>query len=181
MIGEQKDSTLVLGSITGYRVWNIPSWDILIRDLSIDWDRTPWGKHSRLYSINDYIWKVSSNKAYCRMQRFVSHKHKHDHTESPKVGCHCGFYGFYDSENVIRCFAGETSIVYGAFTAWGNTILGTIGFRSQYAKISALIARTPYHTSMITHIAGYYGVPVFHNYGELLLKFPKTDLSNILT
>src|SRR6185503_9524088 len=175
MIGEEKESTLVLGTITGYKAWNFPNGLAQYSDV----DKLPWGDYSILRSCQGNVrWKVHKTTAHCLNQyKRGKGKFTHSHSEAPHPKCSCGIYAFYHPYDVLQSFHLSTSI-FGAFTGWGNTILGTKGFRIQYAKICALVSSVYITPSVINHIAGYYKVPVFNNYNDLLIKFPKTDLGN---
>jgi hypothetical protein len=167
-----KESTLVLGTLTGYRAWKIDN--ILLELIE---EKPSWGRHSYLYSLN-YItrWKVDKYKAACI-------KEKTNHAgDAPVSTCHCGIYGCHDP-NVAETYTFlYNNAIRGAFQAWGKIILGTKGFRCQYARVCALT----YHSidirtrAVIDHIASLYKVPVFDNYNMLKEKFPPSDISNLL-
>lgn len=179
MIGNEKgESTLVLGTLIGYRAWIPGTYRTLVKTtdrVSIDWNKTPWGRDSYLTSCGEYYkWKVLKTKASCRNK-----KPGHAHGQSPADKCSCGLYGFYDIGDVGKSFPMvNAACIHGAFQAWGRVILGTKGFRCEYAKVCGLVAgKDP---DMTKHIASLYGVPVFETYGDLVKEFPRSDVSSLI-
>lgn len=53
--------------------------------------------------------------------------------------CGCGFYGYYDGSNDYKSGARVSAVIEG----YGETVIGTRGFRAQKARILALCIREP--------------------------------------
>jgi hypothetical protein len=84
------------------------------------------------------------------------------HGPIPSLGCQCGFW-FYKSQRACRAqFAdlgrkaatpfgdfGRDTLLLGMIKGWGRTIEGEDGWRSEYAKVTALITATPRPISRI--------------------------------
>lgn len=79
----------------------------------------------RLQAINyPTVWKPGENVAKCQA---TPGRH-------PIGDCSCGFYAFHDGSNDYHTTTGISAVVEG----YGETVLGTRGFRSQKARIVAL-------------------------------------------
>lgn len=176
---DSDEPTLILGTLTGYRIWvpkiNLDGGRGITRTPNglINWNNLQWGKYSHLRSINGAMWKVAKNKAHCRASIT-------DHAgDAPLSKCDCGIYGYYDRGDAqTHNFRNSMQYIMGSFQAWGNTILGTKGFRCQYAKITGLVSNG--NASMMSHIASLYRVSVFDSYQDLAKVFPKSDISELI-
>lgn len=83
--------------------------------------------------------------------------------------CKCGFYGYYDGSNDYYQEGRVAAVVEG----YGETIIGTRGFRAAKAKIVAL--RIPKHVPerLATLIArNYPDVPLFDKFSRMVAEFP---------
>lgn len=88
------------------------------------------------------------------------------------VECAHGFYGYYEGSNDFY----EPGRVMGVVEAYGETIIGTRGFRASKARIVAL--HIPDEVSvgkrrLITR--NYQGVPVFDSFEAMISEFPPDD------
>lgn len=75
----------------------------------------------------------------------------------PGPGCACGFWGLYDIEHVVNFLGGYLvgsrtfqyrQLVYGVVEMWGRVVPGSRGWRSQHAKVVALIDRPKDHAKL---------------------------------
>lgn len=174
-----KESELVVGKLRGFRGWRATS--TLNGDFY--WNKIPWGPHSRLASLSySTYWSVNNMQARCQIRipkpsirEF--HKLEYPH-QAPTDGCSCGIYGHYKLSDTVRYGNALESSIFGAFDAWGKVLLGTSGFRCQYAKITALASNK--YLTRLKHIASYYGVPHFYDYAEFSMAFPQADLTGLV-
>ena len=158
---------LVPGVLRGYRAWRWQEG----RLIACNWDGT---------------WEPGRNEARCLRYQgcgvpecasCAAYIHPEPVPYSP---CACGFYakhkpGGYDSRGSV----------IGVIKAYGKVVLGTLGFRAQYAEIEALsmvsheIARTVNDYYQVPCF-DYYQVPCFADYGEMLEKFPPIPVDELL-
>lgn len=87
--------------------------------------------------------------------------------------CHHGFYAYYDgSTNYHEAF--ET--VGGVIRGWGEAVIGTKGFRVQYAEIMGLVfGEEPTRAQRERVRRQYSNIPIFKTSADLLARFPLTD------
>ncbi len=164
--------TLVPGFLRGFRAWSIAA---------------PSPLQLRGVVNTEYAWGRGQNTAMCRAP------HGAGWTGAlrpivrgvPDPDCSCGFYARFDPG---RGYVG----IQGIIKVTGNVILGTEGFRAQYATIEALYqldqaARERYEHILERYvqprwlfsaytateaIAEHYGVPVFSSAAEAEYHFP---------
>lgn len=179
------ETTLVIGKVTGFRWWmanTINKYGVVDFNYPnpLDWDKLPFGKHSRLCAFNGTPWKVDGSKAQCEILKFRGPK-KHKHSDIiPHIDCSCGFYGYYSVEHALRHMRGTVNYVFGAYEGWGKILLGETGFKSQYVKITALAIGERNFSSYVNHVGRYYKVPVFDSPEKLKQACPRSDLSNLI-
>lgn len=117
--------------------------------------------------------------------------------------CHCGFYGYLNGFNEYNHITRVTGIIEG----YGNTYIGTRGFRAEKARILALapgiIERMPRDISDASSInvaiqrlnralddrkppkikqlrKAYPNIPVFEDIAQMRAEFPPTDIGEIM-
>lgn len=86
--------------------------------------------------------------------------------------CGHGFYGYYEGSNDYY----EPGRVMGVVEAYGETVIGTRGFRASKARIVAL--HMPSELSIGTHrlvARNYPDVPVFDSFDAMVAEFPPDD------
>lgn len=103
------------GSVFGLRSW------ALLRQ----------GPKMELRGNYGQTWHTGTNTAIC-----IGRYRSHPANVVPKKGCSCGFYMYWGLEQLHDAAADKR--VYGVVEGWGRTIIGTKGFRCQYAHIRAL-------------------------------------------
>lgn len=86
--------------------------------------------------------------------------------------CSHGFYGYYDGSNDYY----KQGMVMGVVEGYGETVIGTRGFRCMKARIVAL--RIPKHVpdrlrAMV--LRNYPNVPVFETFKQMVAEFPPDD------
>lgn len=166
---------LVPGALIGYRAW-----------------RPIWGPAIRIAACaKPYVWvpKPERQRANC-----VRHPLFQPHV-APHVDCACGFYARLRDED--HGYA-QTSIC-GVIEASGRVVLGTHGFRAEYATIKALYATSNsvfqmrfgpdvygdphwargYHDALRA-VSTEYQVPLFDSFEEAKKAFPPSDVSALM-
>lgn len=88
------------------------------------------------------------------------------------VDCQHGFYGYYDGSNDYY----KPGMVMGVVEGYGETVIGTRGFRCMKARIVAL--RIPKHVpahvrALVTR--NYEGIPFFDTFKEMVAQYPPDD------
>lgn len=155
------NKTVVPGFIRGYRIWS----------QGIDIDRQP-----RLHGVaHKRAWMPGETMVAGCAHVLYGHG-----TSPPDASCRCGLYAKYLPLNLRGSgYLGTTQRVPGIIDAWGNTILGTFGFRAQKAVIRALWVE-PSVEPFIRAAGEFYQVPVFDTLEEALEEFPPTDVSELV-
>lgn len=94
--------------------------------------------------------------------------------------CGCGFYGYYDGSDDYKAAARVSAVIEG----YGETVVGTRGFRCSKARILALCIREPKPgkpfkaSKHLPPLAAervrrnYAGIPVYTDFGAMLADFP---------
>lgn len=82
--------------------------------------------------------------------------------------CHCGFYGYYDGSNDYRHRVNTR--VSGVVEGFGETLIGTRGFRCSKARIVALTIHDPTITDRIRD--HYWDIPAFPSFDAMAAEFP---------
>lgn len=157
------DKTVVPGFIRGYRIWS--------RGLGVD--------------LQPYLYAVAHPRKWPPgevMEAGCDHialgTVDHD-APPPFAGCRCGLYAKYLPQNLRGPFMGARNRIPGIIDAWGNTILGTFGFRAQKAVIRALWVE-PTIEPFIRAAGDFYQVPVFDTLEEAVEAYPPTDVSELV-
>lgn len=86
--------------------------------------------------------------------------------------CGHGFYGYYDGSNDYY----EKGRVMGVIEGYGETVIGSRGFRAMKARIVAL--RIPKHVpaaKRLMVLRNYPEVPVFDRFSQMVAEFPPDD------
>lgn len=123
----------VAGCFTGrrtFRAWEDPDGDIGL-----------WGP------IYEFPWSVTDvNEAVCQRQPW-SLQATPKHSKVPAAGCKCGFWAYASETPQERTYKkpaivgteGSIFSIEGIIFGWGTCRIGPKGFRSQKARIKALI------------------------------------------
>lgn len=140
------------------------------------------------------VWNPTENVATCRKQEnstsvfvnsfvrysFVEELYYGKSKPKPKpvaaepeqhtmAGCACGFYGYYDGSDDYH----GKGRVSGVIEGYGETLIGTRGFRCMRAKILALSI----NSKVDERLAGllhrnYRGIPIFDSFKAMVAEFP---------
>lgn len=100
---------------------------------------------------------------YFRLQSEESSTtHKYSAHVAPDINCSCGIYALTDYPSQKESLPWPSDALTGVMLGWGHTVVGTKGFRSEYAQIVALVARprSPRLTSIIEQVADNYGIKI---------------------
>lgn len=94
----------------------------------------------------------------------------------------CGFYAYLDHARESHLY--DTNAIAGVIEGFGETVIGTKGFRCQRAKIAA-IAIEPINAvwEMADHVvkrirANYPGVPIFESRLAMISEFPLSRIED---
>lgn len=150
-----QDWDFAMGSVTGYRwwYWHVPPKLAGYRDE--EWINGP-DSYSYLIGAYKGEWEPGRIEAKCKSHGSGLYFDSEEHIV-PANRCGCGFWAYWDqglkSEDVLYSQEKQPKIVreyylnnapmvkipvLGVVEGSGRTVIGTKGFRSQYAKIKAL-------------------------------------------
>lgn len=83
--------------------------------------------------------------------------------------CTCGFYGYYDGSNDYR----DEDRVNGVVEGYGETVIGTRGFRAMKARIVALHIPDSVRDQYVSFVArNYKDIPFFSSFKDMVAEFP---------
>jgi hypothetical protein len=94
-----------------------------------------------------------------------------DH-RAPQAGCTCGIYGWYAPTDTGMVSAR----VFGVVEASGLTLMGERGFRSETARITAVVTRNRRLAAACERA----GIAVYRSRRDLLRDHPPEDLSSLI-
>lgn len=84
--------------------------------------------------------------------------------------CHCGFYGYYDGSNDYA--PRGNALVSGVIEGWGETLIGTRGFRCSKARIVALTIHQDTPPRIAAQIRDHYwDAPLFPTFEAMVTEF----------
>jgi hypothetical protein len=158
---------VVPGTLRGYRGWRMDS------------------RNGVLYACNWMdAWISGRNEASCKMANPPGCKcgdcnpAPSEPHAAPSGNCTCGFYGKH-----LPFDYDHRANVVGVIKAYGNVVLGTKGFRAQYAEIEALLPLSLYG-GLVPEIweasRDLYQVPVFEDHDSMLEQFPPISVKELL-
>lgn len=155
-------SEFTMGTAVGVRSWNV--------------DRL-----GRLKSPSyETIWTPGEMTAQCKANPFdFMATGRPQSKEHQQASCTCGFYAYYEGFNEYA----QAERITGVIEGYGETQIGTRGFKSAKARIVALfvpddsadlarIGKTPF-----ARVRENYGphVAIFDNYAQMVAEFPTTQ------
>ena len=148
---------VIPGALRGYRVWRFQE-DLL---MAANWP---------------LFWLPGKYTALCTR---ILAPHAHGSEEpSPVKDCTCGIYARHRPEDVNVTLGP----IMGTIKAYGHVILGTEGFRAQYAEIEAISAPWGglYTQGTMDYLSHKYEVPAFPSYQRLVEAFPPIPVGELL-
>lgn len=151
-----EERQVVPGALRGYRQWFVEP-GVILKAMNFP-----------------YHWTRGPNLAICQNQFLHFNEPKH---QVPTRSCTCGFYALHGPAELNT--GPHVNIVNGVIKAYGNVVLGTQGFRAQYAEVEALVARGG-GLLLREALAQVYQVPVFPTWNELLEQFPPIPVGELL-
>lgn len=109
-----------------------------------------------------------------RLPRWLRRHHHH----LPDMDCRCGVWGLADPKLLARRAPYGPRMVHGVVALWRRVVVGTEGWRGEYARPLALSASpvfVPFWPSApnalkprdVEEVAAAYGVPTFEDWPEL--------------
>jgi hypothetical protein len=169
----------VVGPIRGYRWW---------RATPDGWLESMWWGRFR--------WHAGANEAAClSARRYLFHlgwRRRHP-SGLPGQGCACGFYALHRLPSVNDtagalwdmdpgATSGSKGVVFGVVAAWGHVLIGTEGWRAQFASPLALfVPEGSIMAGRADLLAMNYGVPVVSRVEVLRSEFgPEESLAGLL-
>jgi len=87
----------------------------------------------------EYSYTRYQAKGDCRLAAPPWHK-------APHRACTCGIYGSLDLRGLERQYGYEMELITAVIAAEGATLIGTIGLRTQYARVVGYRANWPYRS-----------------------------------
>ncbi len=163
------DRPLVAGSVRGVRAFQFIHYALSA------------GSPDKLVSLgHQHIWEPGVNAARCIPVWPVPDR-EHD---VASIGCSCGIYAYWASEaDNLRDRTGWDRRVIGIIEGHGTLVAGARGFRSEKARIVALVARTwglaHDQEEKLRAVAAEFGVPLFDTLDEALVEFPLTTAEDV--
>lgn len=170
---------LVVGSLRGYRWWRVGQGGWLV---------SPWRGRER--------WGPSLNRARClfrrRLMRWETSRRIHP-SGAPVAACDCGYYGLYDLPRIRDRMVGlgweigvgssgaRHGLVFGVAQAHGRVVIGTQGWRAEYARPLVLLwGPEAEPDARLTAILERYRIPVVRSMVTLVREWGPDDLERDL-
>jgi hypothetical protein len=125
----------------------------------------------------DYTWESGQVQTARCFAGVYSMYPPHDSSETPKNGCQCGFYGWYNPADSRIPLAGVEGAVFGVVKATGRVILGSHGFRAEHVEIVAVCTTNRVYKERLLKHTNY---QVFDTEQELLEAYPPEDVSELV-
>ena len=150
---------VVPGALRGYRAWRYDQG--LLQ--ACNFDGFPW-----LPGRNEAVCARTPMNRLCDNPDCPSCRRCPGPT--PVAECSCGFYAKHRPDNFD-----SRGYVIGVIKAYGKVILGTEGFRAQYAEIEALAPLTSLYPESLSQ----YKVPILTP-GMMLERFPPISVKELL-
>lgn len=119
--------------VIGYRAWRIRDGELIPRHRGVG------------------PWQPGVNKARC--QKVIWH-------EPPHSDCMCGLYAYHELLATIETPAVGYETVTGAVVGWGAMEVYRDGWRSQFARIVALLDQREHQRKQLARVCGRYDVPL---------------------
>lgn len=130
------------------------------------------------------VWKPGENEARCMARdvdmymgsmgatRFTDVVRPADRPEHSIADCEHGFYGYYDGSNDYY----EPGRIMAVVEGYGDTIIGTRGFRASKARIVALHLPDGLGVRERRLVArNYPAIPTFESFDAMVAEFPPDD------
>lgn len=170
---------IVPAGLRGYRCWRLAN-----REEGKRFPRR--AEDARLFPVHADTsppWEPRRMTASCDKELAGRHeRRKHADVRSPVKDCACGFYATYEPRayrdhlpQIWDMYEGKDhAFVHGSIIATGRVILGSRGFRAEYAQIEALWGL------LTAGVARFYGVPWFRTHRAFVKHYPRHDVSALL-
>jgi hypothetical protein len=150
--------------VRGYRWWRVGPGG---------WLLSPWREAKP--------WPRQPERARClTTRRLFGWRQADDHPDGPPdPGCHCGFYGLhrYPAQstgptqfvwNLDTGSSGSGAMLLGIAEASGRVVVGTHGWRAEYARPRALyVAPWAFPSADVDGVGDRYELPVYRNFEAL--------------
>lgn len=160
-----------LGSVVGARSWKVTE-DGFLRSVHRDHVWVPGRNDAECLRFKSSPYQYGSPMVF---DRFEPHGDSSEFFE-----CQCGFYGYFDGSNDYY----RPGRVAGMIEGFGETVIGTRGFRAMRAVIVALtfpddVGLDAWQVDAIR--VNYPGVPVFDTFERMVAEFAPTDPTDEVT
>jgi hypothetical protein len=158
--------------VRGYRWWRVGLGG---------WLLSPWR--------NARPWRPEPQRARCLATRrlFGWREDRHAAHAAPHVRCSCGFYGLHRYPvtspgparfvwDVDTSYSGSGGMVLGVAEASGRVLVGTRGWRAEYARPSALyVAPWAFPSADVDAVRDRYDVAVYREFDALRAEWGPDD------
>lgn len=172
------DGALAVGSVRGYRAWRVRANGMLtpLVYATAEWDR---GAEEHLAACHGspsvgQVEERPGEDSHLRQGRIALWRNSHT-----MESCRHGFYAYYDPKQAAASAPGHP-VVTGVIQGYGETLIGTKGFRCGKARILAINVapssgmwrlEPPIVEAMKTR----YPVPFFDSADHMAREYPATD------
>lgn len=156
------DSTVVAGTLCGYRYWRLTCC------------LGYWGLRSPIYSR---MWNEGWTEAVCGLSPSYRHGPR-----VPNSGCACGLHACHTPQTLREYMEDPPfafPVIQGCVEATGQIIVGPDGFRAQRMRIVALALDSDL-TQRIFPGPAYSSIPQYGSMAELEHDFPPIPVDTLL-
>lgn len=133
-----------IGPLVGFREWSLRKLGERVPELFSLFHPTGWPADRPITAVclRPMTWPYRAGPA---------------HREVPDDGCECGIYAYLDPDfETLHGARGPKA--RGIVAGWGRYVLGTNGWRSEHARLVALLDH-PEHPESVRRVADRFGVP----------------------
>lgn len=145
-----------INPLVGYRGWMQKDGKLYSCYREVEWPKTGKVTSECIHPNTAFNLYFRLNKEEnSRARKFSAHI-------APDFDCSCGIYALTDYPSQRESLPWPSDALTGVMLGWGHTVIGNKGFRSEYAKIVALVARprSPRLMNIIEEISQNYAIPV---------------------
>lgn len=173
------DVELVVGAVRGFRWWRVGQGG---------WLLSPWRGRER--------WEPHLNQARClfrrRLMRWQESNQLHP-SGAPVATCDCGFYGLHGLPRIrdrmvgfsweigVESSGARHGLVFGVVQAHGRVVVGTQGWRGEFARPLALLWGPEAELDgRLSSIVDRYEIPVVRSIDALVREWGPEDVERDL-
>lgn len=145
-----------INPLVGYRGWMHKDGKLYSCYREVEWPQTGTVTSECIHPNIAFNLYLASERENARPKRkFSAHL-------APDINCSCGVYALSEYPSQRESLPWPSQAFTGVMLGWGHTVMGTKGFRAEYAKIVALVARprSPRLTRTIEELSSNYAIPI---------------------